>query len=283
MNILSFDIEDWFHILDNSTTKTQQEWKRFDSRIDLGVGQLLELLAELDIKATFFCLGWIAEHHPHVVRRIIDAGHQIGSHSYAHQLAYLQDEKEFSRDLVRSIKILEDISGKGVKFYRAPGFSVTKHNTWVFECLVENGIEVDCSVFPAPRAHGGFPEFGKDEPVLIETNAGMLLEFPMNVVPLFGRNVVFSGGGYFRLFPYWFIRKMMNKSEYVMTYFHPRDFDKDQPIVPGLSLFRRFKSYYGLSSSMDKLVKLLSEYEFISLSEAVNNIDHKAVRTMTLK
>jgi len=215
----------------------------------------------------------VAEHHPRVIRKIHGQGHEIGTHSYAHQLAYEQTPEQFTQDFNRSLAVLEDATGVKVRAYRAPGFSLTSEARWVFEILVKHGIEVDCSVFPASRAHGGFADFGACRPTLVETRSGQLKEFPINVWEAFGLRLVFSGGGYFRLLPYSMIRALARRSPYLMTYMHPRDFDPDQPLIPGLSVVRRFKSYYGLSSAERKLERFLDDFEFVDLRTAVSRVD----------
>lgn len=273
MKILTFDIEEWFHILDHADTRTEAEWSQYESRIERNIESILGILAARQQQATFFCLGWIARHYPQVIRRIADHGYEIGTHSDRHQLAYEQSPEEFRRDLDTSIKVLEDVSGQRVRAYRAPGFSLKKENKWAFDVLLEQGIEIDCSIFPASRAHGGFAEFGAERPARVQVNGGVLKEFPMNTVSVLGRCIVFSGGGYFRLLPYNIIRQFARRSDYVMTYFHPRDIDTDQPVIENLSLTRRFKSYYGIKGCQNKLEKLIDEFDFVSLDEAENNIE----------
>ncbi|GAB3330902.1 DUF3473 domain-containing protein [Larkinella ripae] len=273
MNILTFDIEEWFHLLDNPSTKTEEDWGKYESRIHHNMDRIFQLLDETNSRATFFCLGWVARKYPDVIRRIDAAGYEIATHSDLHQLVYEQSPAEFRADLDRSIKSLQDVTGKKVRSYRAPGFSVKEQNRWVFPYLVELGIEVDCSMFPARRAHGGDSSFGIAEPCYIEVNGALLKEFPINTVDFLGKDLIFSGGGYFRLFPYQMLRYFMRHSPYVMTYFHPRDFDPQQPMVPGLSRMRQFKSYYGLGGCWDKLKQLLLDYEFVDLVEADRRVN----------
>jgi len=268
MNILTIDIEEWFHILDNDSTRSLDSWVNYEERIHRNVDRVLGLLDGKGLRATFFCLGWIADRYPEVIRSIHGAGHEIGSHSFAHQLVYEQTPEEYKSDFIRAIRTIEDITGERVRAYRAPGFSLKNQNKWVFDILLEQGIEIDCSIFPAPRAHGGFDNFGAAEPVWIERNGSFLKEFPINVFGLFGRSFVFSGGGYFRLLPYCMLKRFMDRSPYVMTYFHPRDFDPEQPLIRELPLYRRFKSYYGLGSAYRKLERLLEEYPFVDLAAA---------------
>jgi len=277
MNILTFDIEEWFHILDNNSTKSVEDWGKYESRFYSNMDRIFDLLEETNTKATFFCLGWVAEKYPDVIRRINKLGHEIGSHSYAHQLVYEQSPQEYQKDLERSIKFIEDTIGEKVKYYRSPGFSITKHTLWAFDIMQSLGIEVDCSIFPAKRAHGGMNGFKYSEPVILSKTGNSIKAFPMMTQPILGKEVVFSGGGYFRLLPYKTIKNLISKSNYVMTYFHPRDFDAKQPVIKELSLLRKFKSYYGLKRALPKLSSLLKEFEFIDLKEAINQVDWEKV------
>ena len=266
MRFITFDIEDWFHILDHPETANPSSWDKFESRIDHGVGLILDLMDKHDLKGTFFCLGWIAEKHPHIIKRIDDAGHHIGTHSYHHQLAYQQTENEYREDLSDSIKILSDLTGKTVDAYRAPGFSIKESNLWAFDVMAEEGIKYDSSVFPANRAHGGLPQFTTDQPCMVITKKGYeIIELPMNTASLLGQKFVFSGGGYFRLLPEWYLKKLCKSQEYVMTYFHPRDFDADQPMIPGLSNLRKFKSYTGIKNTSNKLSSIIEKNTFNGL------------------
>jgi polysaccharide deacetylase family protein (PEP-CTERM system associated) len=268
MNVLTFDIEDWFHILDNDSTRSIESWANYEQRIHRNADRILGLLEAKKQRATFFCLGWVGEKYPDVIRRIHAAGHEIGSHSFAHQLVYEQTPQAYKSDFLRSIHVLEDITGERIRAYRAPGFSLRYQDKWVFDILLEHGIEIDCSIFPASRAHGGFENFGTAEPVWIERNGASLKEFPINVANVLGRSLVFSGGGYFRLLPYGMLRYLMGSSSYVMTYFHPRDFDPEQPMLGDLTLYRKFKSYYGLKGAYRKLECLLDEFAFVDLAAA---------------
>ena len=273
MRILTFDIEDWFHILDNSKSRIEKDWLKFESRIERNMDLIFKIIEKSNVNPTFFVLGWIAERHPKIIKKISDLGFEVGSHTNLHQLVYEQDRKTFKNDVEKSIKIIEDITGRKVISFRAPGFSITKKNIWAFEVLHNLGIELDSSVFPAGRAHGGFPSFTNQTPSILEYGGIKLKEFPINTHSIFGRNIIFSGGGYFRLIPYHLIKRWSKKSNYIMTYFHPRDFDHNQPLVPGLSPLRLFKSYVGLKNSKFKLEKWLSDFEFISLEKADNMIN----------
>lgn len=282
MKILTFDVEDWFHILDFSKTETEKEWIRYESRLRSNMEKIFDLLVNTGQKAAFFVLGWIARKYPDIIREISELGYEIGTHSDMHQLVYKQNKSEFRKDLERSVKSIEDIIGKKVRTYRAPGFSIKAVSKWAFEELIRVGIEIDCSIFPAKRGHGGFENFGTARPVIIEADGMKIKEFPINVFSFLGLNVVFSGGGYFRIFPYWAIKKMMSKSGYVMTYFHPRDFDPSQPFLKELPFVRKFKSYYGIRGAYKKLQKLLKDFAFIDLQEADKAIDWEKVEIIKL-
>ncbi len=282
MNILTFDIEEWFHILDNESTKTEREWVNYDVRIHQNIERIFKILEKSNISASFFVMGWMAEKFPEVIKEIVARGYEIGSHTHLHQLVYSQSPAQFKSDVEKSIKTLEDISGKNVRLFRAPGFSITVENKWAFEVLHELGIEIDCSVFPASRSHGGFSSFGAPKPSIIKYNGVELKELPINYTSILSKPVIFSGGGYFRLFPYPLIKKWTQSSNYVMTYFHPRDFDAGQPLIKDLSRARKFKSYVGIKGAEKKLDKWLQDFEFIDIETADKQIDWEKVPVVKL-
>lgn len=276
--ILTFDIEEWFNLLDFDATRSVGSWDAFECRIHENTDRILDLLSKRKQKATFFCVGWVAERYPEIIKKISDRGFEIASHSCYHQLAYELTKEEFRDDLQKSIGLLQGITGRPVTCYRVPGFSITRDNSWALDVLVECGIKFDSSIFPAPRGHGGFDNFGTDKPVIVETEYGNLKEFPINTVPFFGKRIIFSGGGYFRLLPYPLIKRFMRQSEYVMTYFHPRDFDSKQPVLDGLSAVRKFKSYYGLKTAFSKFEKLLDAFEFTDIATADAKISWQTMK-----
>lgn len=282
MNILTFDIEEWFHLLDNPSTKTEQQWNGYESRIYRNMDIIFKILDITNTKATFFCLGWIAKKYPDVIKEIHNRGYEIGTHSNMHQLAYEQNREEFKMDLDISIKTIEGLIGDKIRIYRAPGFSIKQNNKWALEVLAEQGIEIDCSIFPAERAHGGFMEFDSIYPCLVQVGNQLIKEFPISPVPIFGQKVIYSGGGYFRFFPYKLIKKLTQKADYTMSYFHPRDFDSNQPVIKDLSTERKFRAYYGLDKAYDKLVKFLTDFEFSDLATAEKKIDWNKAKTIIL-
>lgn len=191
-----------------------------------------------------------------------------------HQLVWQQNRKAFKEDVSASVRLLEDITGKPVRYFRAPGFSIRNSEAWAFEVIRECGIEVDCSVFPAHHAHGGIPSYGKAVPSIISHEGMRIREFPICTKEIGGRHIIFSGGGYFRLFPYWLIRKWAEeKSEYMISYIHPRDLDAGQPMIDELPWPRRFKSYVGLKGAEGKLRRLLTDFPFTDLAAADKLVD----------
>lgn len=282
MHIITFDIEEWFHILDNNSTKSEEHWENREVRIYKNVDKILKILIDNNISASFFILGWIAEKYPDLVKKIVDNGFEIGSHSHLHQLIYNQDKKSFYNDVEKSIKTLEDITGKKVKIFRAPGFSITLKNLWAFEVLYELGITTDSSIFPTYRAHGGMPSLECNQPFLLNYNGVQLKEFPINTIKILNKKIVFSGGGYFRIIPYFIINKFMNKSDYVMFYLHPRDIDFNQPKIQSLSLKRKFKSYVGLQNAERKFNILLQNHHFNDIKNTSNNINWNNVPVINL-
>ena len=278
INSFSCELEDWFHILDSDRVPDIEEWSRLPLRAERGIDRLLELLDETNVKGTFFCLGWMAERMPHVVRRCQEAGHEIGSHGYGHVLAYRVGRRGFLDDIVRSKRILEDLTGEEVVGFRSPGFSVKEDNRWVFDVVAEAGYRYDASVFPAPHGHGGLRR-ANPGPHVVETESGPLVEIPMSTVPLLGRRMCLFGGGYLRLAPLWLIRwgvKHLHRAgQPLIVYIHPREVDPDHPRLP-LPLKRRFKCYVNLRSTMAKLRWLCTHHEFTTM-KAVAALHEPAV------
>lgn len=273
MNILTFDVEEWFHLLDFDATRTEDEWGQYEVRIYENVERILNLLEETNTKATFFVIGWVAKTYPDLVRKIAEK-YEIGSHTMTHQLVWQQSPEEFRKDVEASVKLLEDITGQKVTSFRAPGFSIRESEKYAFEILHELGITTDCSVFPAQHAHGGMPSYTEQVPSLIKYNGIQIEEFPVTFKDIAGKHLIFSGGGYFRLFPYSLIKKWSKEQDkYLMSYIHPRDLDGGQPILEGLPLSRRFKSYVGVKGAEKKLRQYLTDFDFMDIRTARQQID----------
>lgn len=273
MIILTFDVEEWFHLLDFDVTRGEAQWGSFEVRIHENVDRILQILEETESSATFFVIGWIAKTYPEVVRKIA-AKYQIGSHTMTHQLVWQQSREAFRQDTEASIKLLEDITGKPVECFRAPGFSIRESEAWAFETLYELGIRYDSSVFPAPASHGGMPSYGQAVPSWVESGGVRLKEFPIPYHSVAGKHIVFNGGGYFRLMPYGLIKRWTQDcGDYCLSYIHPRDLDAGQPVLEGLPLSRKFKSYVGLRGAEAKLRKYLTDFKFVDIATADKMVD----------
>ncbi len=282
MNILTFDIEEWFHLLDFDATRGENSWGQYEVRIHENVDRILNILDETNTKATFFIIGWVAKTYPEVVRRIAER-YEVGSHTMTHQLVWQQSPEEFRKDVEASVKMLEDITGQKVKKFRAPGYSIRESERYAFETLHELGIKTDCSVFPAHHAHGGMPSYAKPVPSIIEYNGIEIEEFPVTFKDLAGKHVVYTGGGYFRLFPYSLIKQWSKEqTDYLMSYIHPRDLDGGQPMLEGLPLTRKFKSYVGTKGAEKKLRRYLMDFNFTDIETARQQIDWTAVPRVKL-
>ena len=289
MNILTFDVEEWFHLLDFDATRTEAEWGKYEVRIHENVDRILDILDRTNTKATFFIIGWVAKTYPEVVKKIA-AKYQIGTHTMNHQLVWQQTPEQFSEDVDSSIKLLQDITGQPIECFRAPGFSIRESEPWAFDILSELGIKYDCSVFPAHHAHGGMASYGEAVPSLIRHNGVEMKEFPVTTKEMMGKPIIFSGGGYFRLVPYWLLHKwsceaaerqvtpvminedMSRKAGYLLSYIHPRDLDGGQPMLEGLPLARKFKSYVGLKQAPEKLRQYLKDFKFVDVQTASDMI-----------
>ncbi len=267
MNAFSCELEDWFHILGSDVVPPMEAWPGPPLWAEKNVQRLLQFFQEHGVQATFFCLGWMAERAPQLIRQCQRAGHEIGSHGYGHVLAYQAGPRAFREDIVRSKRILEDITGEEVVGFRCPGFSVREDNRWVFEVVQEAGYTYDASVFPAHHGHGGL-SCEDPYPHIIQMPTGSLVEIPVSTVTLMGRRMCFFGGGYLRLSPLplirWGVRRLHRKGQPLIVYVHPREIDPGHPRLP-LGLWRSFKCYVNLRSTMPKLKWLCEHYTFTTM------------------
>lgn len=282
MNILTFDVEEWFHLLDFDATRTEAEWGKYEVRIYENVDRILDILERTNTKATFFIIGWVAKTYPDVVKKIA-AKYQIGSHTMNHQLVWQQSQRDFKEDVESSVKLLQDITGQPIECFRAPGFSIRETEAWAFDILADIGIKYDCSIFPAHHAHGGMASYGAPVPALIKHGDVTMKEFPVTTQTIMGKKIIFSGGGYFRLCPYNLIKKWSKENpNYLLSYIHPRDLDGGQPMLEGLPWKRKFKSYVGTKGAAEKLRHYLKDFKFTDVKTAAENICWDKVPVVTL-
>jgi len=263
VNALTIDVEDYFHVWALAPYIPRAQWEHLPSRIERNVALLLDLLEHSGAKATFFTLGWVAERHPTVVRRIVEQGHELASHGYAHRAATEQQPGQFRSDIQHAKAILEDIGGVEVKGYRAPSFSVGPRNPWAFDCIAEAGYQYSSSIYPVRHDHYGVP----DAPRFAHRLKNGLLELPISTVRLFERNWPAGGGGYFRLLPYsvsrWSLKRVnVIERQPAVFYLHPWELDPEQPRVANASPKARFRHYLNLGRTGARLRRLLSEFHW---------------------
>lgn len=262
---MTVDVEDYFQVSAFEKSVCRSRWDSLESRVTRNTDKLLEMFAGAGVTATFFTLGWVADRHPGLVRRIAAAGHEIASHGYEHRLVYDLTPEQFREDLRRARYALEQVSGQPVLGYRAPSYSITKRNMWAFDVLLEEGFVYDASVFPIHHDRYGIPDAPR-HPFKIHRALGSLWELPGSTVRCAGQNLPIGGGGYFRLLPYSVTRRAIQhvntaENRAVMFYLHPWEIDPDQPRIAS-SLVSRFRHYQNLSSTESRLRRLLSDFAF---------------------
>jgi polysaccharide deacetylase family protein (PEP-CTERM system associated) len=264
-NALTVDVEDYFQVSAFASHIARDTWDRLPCRIERNVDSILAMLDEHKAHATWFTLGWIAERYPHLVRRIVEQGHELASHGYAHQRATGQSREEFLQDITRAKSLLEDLGGVAVKGYRAPNFSIGRGNLWALECLSEAGYRYSSSIYPIRHDYYGMPEAPRF--AFYPEGGNGLLELPVTTVNLFNRNLPAGGGGYFRLLPYSVSRWCLQRVNTVdrqpcIFYFHPWEIDPGQPRQRGISLKTRFRHYVNLSSMERRIRALLKDFQW---------------------
>jgi polysaccharide deacetylase family protein (PEP-CTERM system associated) len=262
-NALSIDVEDYFQVSAFALHIDRARWDDMPRRVERNVDRLLDLLERYGAHATFFTLGWIAERHPQMVRRIAAAGHEVASHGYAHRRATELDRDAFADDISKAKRILEDITGEPVDGYRAPSFSIGRDNLWAFDALSAAGYRYSSSVYPVHHDHYGMPE----APRFPFRPRPQLVEIPVTTTRLFGQNLPAGGGGYFRLAPYevsrWAIRRVNEQEQRpAIFYCHPWEFDPGQPRVAGVGWKTRFRHYVNLDRTEARLRRLLSDFHW---------------------
>ena len=265
VNALSFDIEDWFHLVEIEAVADPRKWPGLPSLVERETDRIVEAVSRANAKATFFVLGWIAERYPKLVRRIADAGHELGTHSYWHRRVDQLSPGEFRADLRQSIDTIEQAGGQKVCGFRAPSFSITPGAEWAFDVMHDAGLTYDASLFPAPRGHGGYPCPQQPHLFTKAPSGRAMPELPMSVLRHGPAKLPFSGGGYLRVLPPAVIRHgfahFHRRNLPVVVYLHPRDFAPDGPRVP-MPWRRRFKCYVGLHTTRPKLDMLLRRYRW---------------------
>lgn len=292
MNLITFDIEEWYLEKQNHGNRKEKI-----AKYNQYLNEILDLLDEQQFKATFFCVGGMAEDFPEVIRLIDHRGHEIGCHSYRHTWLNKMQFKDVLEDTKKSVDLLEQCTGKKIVSYRAPAFSIDHNNTWVFEILASCGIERDSSIFPTTRDFGGFSNFGHKSPVVIEKEGIYLKEFPINTTKIAGKDFAYCGGGYFRFFPLWFVKRQMEHSNYAMCYFHLGDLIPETSRIITKEAYesyfkekgtffnrykRHIKSNLGKKNAYGKMISLIRSKKFLNIQQANQKIDWSQVPTVNL-
>jgi polysaccharide deacetylase family protein (PEP-CTERM system associated) len=276
-NILSIDVEEWFHPEALHHLFNPETWDKQQNRVEQNIDKLLELFAKYNATATFFILGWIGRKYPEMVKKIAAAGHEIASHSDSHRMVTKLDSDTFRKDLEDSIKVLEDVSGQKIIGFRAPTFSLVKETRWAWDIMLELGLEYDSSVYPIYHDRYGIPDAPRFPYIVASKKDRKLIEFPMPTLKIFKKNIPFGGGGYLRIFPLLFtkfaLRKFNAADHPVIFYAHPWEFDTGQPRLD-LGRIQTWRHYYNISNNYNKLESLLKMSEWISFRDYLkkNNI-----------
>ncbi|MDH3769215.1 MAG: DUF3473 domain-containing protein [Gammaproteobacteria bacterium] len=261
---MTVDVEDYFQVSAFEEQVGPERWQEWPLRVSQNTNRLLQLFAEYDTKATFFMLGWVAEKEPQLVRRIVDAGHELASHGWSHRRVTSQNSEEFRADVRRTRRLLEDISGSVVRGYRAASYSVSIDTLWALQVLAEEGYRYSSSICPIRHDHYGIPGFPRFAFRLAEDG---ILEVPVTTIAIGQKNIPCGGGGWFRLAPYCFSRwalRRINRVEHqpAVFYLHPWEIDTDQPRVPGISARARFRHYLNLRHTESRLKSLLQDFDW---------------------
>ncbi len=271
-NALSVDVEDWFQVGAFETVIDRKDWDSLECRVERNTDAVMALFEEAGVKATFFTLGWVAERYPALIRRIVDAGHEIGSHGYGHDRVFTFTPEQFAADLVRSRKLIEDAAGVKVTGYRAPSFSIDQRTPWAHEILAEQGYTYSSSVAPVKHDHYGWAEAPRFafRPV---ANSDFL-EIPVTTAELGSKRLAAGGGGFFRLLPYafsrWAIRQVNERDNRpAVIYFHPWEIDPDQPRVTNAPIKSKLRHYTKLDVMAEKLRRLPRDFQWERLDSVV--------------
>jgi len=269
-NVVSIDVEDYFHAETFSSVVDRTQWDSYTSRVEGNTRCLLELLGNLNVQATFFVLGWVAERFPGLVREIAAGGHELACHSYWHRLIYKLDPAEFREDTRRAKDVIEQIAGQPLTGYRAPTYSVTDRSVWALDILTELGFTYDSSIFPIRHDRYGIPGAPR-APFRFRTPSGPMTEFPITTFRFGGQNMPVGGGGYLRLLPQLYTRLGLKSVEKeglpIVIYIHPWEVDPDQPHLP-VGLKSRLRHYTNLSRTYDRFRSVLQQGNYTSFRES---------------
>jgi len=271
-NILSIDVEEWFHPEAVQHLFPPESWDDRESRVEENVEKLLALFELKKTKATFFVLGWTARKYPQLIKKMAESGHEVATHGNSHRMVTKLTPDAFREDLAESISIIQDITGEKVFGFRAPTFSIVKETQWAWEIMLELGIEYDSSVYPIWHDRYGIPDAPRHPYIALEKEQRKLIEFPMPTLKIAGKNFPFGGGGYLRIFPLSFtkyaIKKFNKEGLPAIIYAHPWEFDAEQPHLE-LGTIQTWRHYYNINNNLKKLDILLARFDWISFKDFI--------------
>lgn len=270
---MTVDVEDYFQVSAFEMYIPREQWSHTACRVEANMERILDLFSEQGTKATFFVLGWIAERYPHLVTQLVGQGHELASHGWSHVRVTNQNPDEFREDVTRTKHLLEDLSGKQVRGYRAASYSIGADNLWALDVLQQTGHEYSSSIYPIRHDLYGMPEAPRFAFYPAEER---FLEVPVTTVEVMGRNYPCGGGGYFRLFPYrlsrWALRRVNRwDKQPCIFYFHPWEIDPEQPRQRGINVKTRFRHYLNLRRMEPRLRQLLRDFRWGRMDEVFLN------------
>jgi polysaccharide deacetylase family protein (PEP-CTERM system associated) len=274
VNALTFDIEDYYHVSAFQSSVPMADWERYESRVERNTYKLLDILSASGVRATFFVLGWVADHYPEIVKAIHEGGHEVASHGYAHEMVTQLTPFRFRNDIRRGKDLLESLIGCRVLGYRAPSFSIMQKTMWALPILVEEGFAYDASIFPVRHDRYGVPNANRFCHRLV-TEAGPLWEIPPSTFELGRMRLPIAGGGYFRICPYPILRQLLKQVERqgvpLVMYLHPWELDPEQPRIQA-SRLARFRHYINLDKTEKRFRQLVQDFHFGPICEAIEPI-----------
>jgi polysaccharide deacetylase family protein (PEP-CTERM system associated) len=267
---LTIDVEEYFQVHAFSGVIPPSSWGNYSSAVTENTHRILDLLDERRISATFFCLGWIAERNRELIKSIHARGHEIACHGYLHQIISNQDPATFREDVARAKGVLEDCTGESVIGYRAPTYSITSSTLWALGILEDLGFRYDSSIFPIYHDNYGIPDAPR---IPHRLDGSSMVEFPISTLKVGSVNLPVSGGGYFRLLPYFITRTALNhiqrQGEPFVFYIHPWELNPETPRVSQAPPLSRFRTYTGINHSFARFRRLLQDFDFTTVREVL--------------
>ena len=271
-HVLSFDVEEYFQVANFTGIFPRDSWDSIDSRLHVGMERILRSLEAHGSRATFFFLGWIAERHPDWVRRCLEGGHEIASHGYEHLFLQELGAEGLDSDLEKTEEALIAAGAERPLGFRASTFTLTRETWWAIDVLVRRGYRYDSSIHPVTHPTYGIADFEPGISRVKSTGGGEIVEFPVSTLRFAGKNLPVGGGGYFRLLPGAVTERALRAIERAgrpaALYFHPWEFDPEQPRVAASAL-KRFRHYLNLDRTLPRLERMMKRFEFGTMTEAL--------------